>query len=144
MCMCLNVSLYVCEMVLMLKAMASEVQSYGCTEDRALVNEGFETAGRLSTIGARKMTLELNPTDFLIICNGLKHHADSLLENGTPEERTAGEVAGRQLCCRLVDAIDQMPKATPEDMGVIRKLEDALQEARQAFCGIGEDTMLKN
>ena len=131
-------------MVLMLKAMAGQVQGYGITEDMALVNEGFETAGRLSTIGARKMNIELNTTDFLIICSGLKHHADSLLENGTPEERTAGEVAGRQLCCKLVDAIDQMPKATPEDMEVIRKLEDALQEARQAFCGIGEDTMLKN
>ena len=142
--MCLNVYLGVHDMVLMLKAMAGQVQGYGITEDMALVNEGFETAGRLSTIGARKMNIELNTTDFLIICSGLKHHADSLLENGTPEERTAGEVAGRQLCCKLVDAIDQMPKATTEDMEVIRKLEDALQEARQAFCGIGEDTMLKN
>lgn len=144
MCMCLNVSLYVCEMVLILKAMASEVQGYGFAEDRELVNEGFETAGRLSTIGARKMKIELNTTDFLTICKGLKLYADSLLENGTPEERTAAEVEGRRLCCSLVDAIDQLPKATTEDMEVIQQLENTLQDARQAFCGIGDDTMLKN
>ena len=142
MCMCLNVSINVQGMGLLVKALALEVQGFGSPEDMALANEGFETAGRLSIIGARKMTLELTPTDFLTICNGLKHHADALLGKSGKEERTAGKVEGRHLCCRLADALERLPNGSP--IGEKKKLEEALQEARQAFFCMGEDTMLAN
>lgn len=99
--MCLCVSLSVYEMGLVVKAMAMEVQGFGCSQDWPLVEEGIYTAGMLHAMGKRTMKLELDSSEFETVCKALKNHAGRLLDAGTEKDRAAAARNGRSLCRRL-------------------------------------------
>lgn len=80
------------------------------------------------------MTVKLEKHEVIFILNALHAYADRLLEEGSAEERTEAEKTGRHLC-KLLDqaAADTLTDAEAQ------AVEEAYNEARAAFCGIGED-----
>ncbi len=82
------------------------------------------------------MQVELDTKEALFVAKALKEYAGERLENAKGVELMEAERTGRKVCAKFLDAVGD--KGTPEVM----ELEGALDEARGAFCGIGNDSDL--
>lgn len=82
------------------------------------------------------MQVELDTKEALFVAHALKEYAGDRLENGKGAELMEAERTGRRVCSKFLESVGD--KATPETM----EIENAFDEARGAFCGIGNDSDL--
>lgn len=84
-----------------------------------------------------KIELTIEEADF--IAKALKAYAVELMEYGATRkpaiDLTQAEKTGRKICARF---FDEMPGEGVEAMS----LEESFNQAREAFCGIGNDSDL--
>lgn len=82
------------------------------------------------------MQVEIDTKEALFVAKALKEYAGERLENAKGVELMEAERTGRKVCAKFLDAVGD--KANPETM----EIENAFDEARGAFCGIGNDSDL--
>lgn len=81
------------------------------------------------------MKVELSNEEAGFIAKALKAYAGEALEKLKGPELTQAEKTGRKLCARF---LDELPGEGVEAMS----LEESFNQAREAFCGIGNDSEL--
>ena len=82
------------------------------------------------------MQVNLEAKEAVFVAQALKAYAGDRLENGKGAELMEAERTGRRVCSKFLESVGD--KATPETM----EIENAFDEARGAFCGIGNDSDL--
>ena len=81
------------------------------------------------------MKVELDTKEALFVAKALKAYAGESLENMNGPELTQAEKTGRKVCSRFLESLDGKKADAME-------LEEAFNQAREAFCGIGNDSDL--